>query len=1129
MSEQLVSRLLVLRVALALSLLLLLLVSIGLLAFFWFGISLSTLAIAGMTLLSLLAVTAGTFSAFGWWRFGKAPSAQMEMTRRLQQVLQRHLRENANRERTLAGGVLAQRVLFISPARTEGSGPCAMTELGYVPIETVITIDGVSLSIWSAPATLAFRLETSPGATLSLEMMGEWLEIVRRSRPERPLNAIHIELDLAQLADDPEGAAQRRLANQIANRTLEGLGLDLPVHIALAGLENSRDLVRAAILTESISEKAQLGGFLDSAVGDLPAQIHALFENMAIRLETVRFDAMKRQLMPDFCSSLLAAPIQLRLLCAQLIPAIQDITTALPPRSDALNLQSIFFIGTAATLRVVDPMVQVVSLRFLGMSPRLASSGLEAENPVTHRHAGAIADALHGEAFRHPPYAVAVWRRRVRNGLLTVLLGALIGWFAWTAYVDHRHFMAINEEMSERFARYFAALSVLDPGADGLVQRVMLLGDLREGLAAYDPPYPRVRWLGRSRSQEEVYRDAYHTELVGGYQRALREYIERDLFAYNALADGVSLFSLALIEVQFHTDQARNALALQHYFLDSMAQEGEIEANFLAIFRGTLEDLFALNQPISRRNTELNTVVARNLSGLDTAEMLYQALLRDPYLGQRIDLRTLVGPRFGEVFAADLKPEQYLISRAFTQEGFERIFAHDDLQAIADMIASYQVLIGERNTAEINSLLRRVGELYADDYIAAWTTFYQGLRMRPVTSWSETRLLVAALANPVDNPINKLVQALHTHTVLTEGGNAEGTRAREESGSVQVLSRRARTQQRITDTLSPYFMQSASADGRRSEFELLLDQVRTVNQWLESARSDPQGAGHFLLAAYGLDGQATPIAALHKFSTATEVDAVRQYGLALSMALDEVANQRVREYLNLLWQQEVVVPYQDVLRNTFPFDPSRSSDLPLRIFTELFAPTAGVLRQFRDTHLAHFERGSGGFRAAPGFLPGSRIGLVPEAERMFQVAAEIGQTMFQNDRPQLNFELRTSRLAPELSRLTLFAERELYHYSHGPVLWSAQRWPLNTVPETALRLRLQGRSQLIFEQEERGIWSWFRLLRAGVPAKNPSLDGSEIRFGIQDATATLQFSVDGELNPLDADFFTRFRLPERLF
>lgn len=1098
----------------------------------WFGVlaPIWTKALfAVLIVLSLLVIGAVMIWRHKIW----VPTPEAEEKRALLAQLGNLHRGFQTRARSLSGrSEPATRAVFVTPLRHSDNGPCSLIEMGYTAFGERLEFGGMRLSTWGSQTGVAYRFELGPNATLSLEALGHLLHLIRKDHPPLPLNSLHVELDLARLGEDAESARQRRLANQIANQAVSILKVDLPLHVLLAGLENAPDLVRAASLTGAISEETMLGGFVDADAEDQDAAISEIFTQMAKCFDAARLVALKKQLAPQFCNALVAAPLQLDLLGMQLRPTLREVTAAMPPRAQALRLQSIIFLGTAPTERIVDPLAQISAQRFFGLPAVLASTGNKPESAVTKQHAASVAATLHMEAFSTRPNAIEMWRSRLRSMAVSLFLIGFVALWALTAYRDYRVFTPINADMSALFDRYFDAVSALAPGADDLVSRVLLLGDLRAGLARYDNVSFGGLWGNLSRSQANIFQARYEAELVGGFQMALQDHIEKDLFAFNALADGVSLFALALTEVQFHTDQSANADVLTRYFLSELAEQGEISVTFRSAFEATLGDLFTLNRPNALdRNSELNRVVARTLSGLDTAEMMYRTMLREPELARRVDLRAFAGPRFGEVFELTGPAQSYLIPNAFTSDGFGRVFLHGALTRMEASIRNYELLIGYMNPAQTNLLLQRVVELYTAEYIASWSRFLESLRIRDAQTLFEAQLLMTALGDSYENPLKLLVNSLQSNTVLAQipPTGASGADA-EAMPAVPVMEASgARAATKIAQSFRSYLAPVERDETLRTEFDILIGHARNVAQWIEAATTAASETGKFLFDEYADGTKVTPIAKLHQFAITSDINLIREFGTGLAVVLDRAAIALVTDYINDAWRNDIILPYGDLIASSFPFDPESSLDLSLETFSALFEPAQGQIRRFRETYLGRFEGPVGGFQQAATFLPFRTVEISPDTAVALAHSELIGRTMFREGQPALAFRLRVGQMDPGLSRLVVTSGVTLHGYSHGPVVWSDQLWPLAGLADSRIRLRIFNRSRLALVQEVDGPWSWFRLAQAGTRSVNNSLNLAQSRFGTDAMNASLQFNTTGAGKPFDPSFFTNLTLPEAIF
>lgn len=1025
-------------------------------------------------------------------------------------------------------------------------GGSAMAELGYVAVGAPVVAGGLEATAWAAPHAVALRLvpAAGPDAAQSPMLAEALFRALARQRPSLGLNAVFVEAALAQLLEEgAAGSADLALANRLANRAGEILGLDLPVHLCLSGLETQPDLARAAQLAGVLSAERPLGGFLDPQEGALPDQVRALFDQIMAALDAARPAALARQLAPEYCAALVNAPMQLALLRERLAERVALLAQPRPPRQAPLALRSIAFIGAApADAPEADPLGAGALARFMeGAALLPVAPAAATRESVTARAAAPLAAQYQRAAFalrENRPRGLN--RRAWALGATWVVLGLLATFtgLAVESYLAHR---TVNARMQQAFSGYYEAVGPLGVTSDTLVQRVLLLAPLRAGLAEYEALGARMhRRVLPDWSMEGLYRGLYNEALLGGFQLSLLDYLEKDMFAFNALADGVTLVNLATLEAEFQTDQRRHAARLSDYFTTALAEQGEVSAPFQTAFSALLGDLFALNQPPGLRNEELRTVVARTLVGLDTADLLYATLMRGPDLGARVDLSALLGPRFDEVFAPIGDAQAYLVPRAFTAPGFAAFFEGGEVAGLSELVDIYETVIGTLDPGVRATLSRRIAQRYTADYIAAWSGFLAALDLRGAEGWTDAQVLIRALASPSDNPIERLSGALSTHVALaapgaddpaqqaappTEAAPDEAAPAPEATPALS--SPQANTAQNIRAAFRPYLEAARAGDGERSALALFLAYARDVNLWVESAAGAAGGAGAHLFAAYQQTGQANPLAVLAAFSSRSDLGLVRDFGDQITTMIDEAAMALVAEHLNGAWMREVRAPFEAGMAGAFPFAPGAAADVPLERFAALFAP-GGTIEAFATTYLGAFMTPQRQFRAAPTFLPGRSVALSPPAQAALRRIAAIRAAMFVEGKPYLAFRQRTGFLDPRLSRVEIRAGRTLHRFTHGPVRWDAQEWPAAGLIDNDLTLRSYAHARAVLDRTYPGVWSWFRLAGDGAATLSPALGVAETRFATGQGALVLQFDTPGAANPFAPGFFSELVLPEAL-
>lgn len=1011
-----------------------------------------------------------------------------------------------------------------------------MAELGYVAFGDPVVDKGLVFTTWTSPTAVAYRVEIASGTDLSFDLLDAILRHLFRNRPNLAVNAAFVEYELASLMrTSAVETANLATMNRILNVAAERFGIDLPVHVVLSGLNQLPDLARAALLTGHLGDGVIFGGYLDDDEPDVAARVDALFGELVRSLNAAQFQALQKQLLPEFSAALVNAPFQLSLVQAQLRGRMTALTRALPPRQTTLNLQSLVFIGAREGMDAVDPLTQVTGPRFFNDIAEVSRTGASTDS-VTTENAGLLAAAYHNENFLAQPNRRQTFRQSFQAACWTFGLCALVGGFAYAVWENSRAYSKVNDHMDAMFDAYFAEIGGVPTDSDFLVERVLKLQPVRDGLMAYAPldAHPYRRFLPNP-SLETLYRGLYEDELAGGLQSALISFLEKDIFAYNSVADGVELVQLASVEAHLLTDQERHSAELSDYFAKGLAEEGEVSGVFQTQLRATLGDLFALNRPPETRNEDLRAVVVKTLSGLDTADLLYDALMRRSAYAERQDLRQMIGPRFVEVFEPIRDPEVYLVPRGYTRSGFDQLFQDGEMPELARMVNSYEAVIGKLDTAQQNAILRSVAQRYTADYIAHWTNFVGQLKLRNAEDWGDAQILMQALTNPSDNPIDRLVETLSENTDIAvylphdvEDAAGEGAEPTEPQLASASASAEAATGFNIRAAFRTYLEALRKNQDEQNQFDLFLAYARDVTLWLDEASSAKDGAGRFLFAEFQSADAANPLAVLNSFVLRSELEIIRSFGRSIVATLDGRAMQFVFDHIDAQWQAEILAPHGAALTQAYPFNEDSLRDFSLAEFTELFGEE-GKFALFEAAYLAPFQDQSGSYRPRASFVLTGSADLAQEAKQAFARFRQISETLFAEGNAYLEFQLRTGYMSSDFSKLQVSSGLTLHQFQHGPVVWSKQTWPVAGLQDSDLTLRIFNRSRAVLNDVFRGPWSWFRLVQSGSVGVNPSLGVAETAFDLESGTAALQLNIAERYNPFAPGFFSDVSIPSSLF
>tara|TARA_B110000240_G_scaffold30306_1_gene32203 strand:- start:2778 stop:6251 length:3474 start_codon:yes stop_codon:yes gene_type:complete len=1087
-----------------------------------------------------------------WWQRSNTPSdtSKKEVLANVARELITLLNLLERKEKLINKNLLAvPRQLFIGHHL---SGSTAMHDLGYSQHGDVLQYANLHVSVWSSGTSLAYRVDVKHSANtegegegeveveveveveISDELLSLLLDQLSFQRPQLALNGIFVELNLSAVVRKLEAATSYEIiVSRMINKANFKLGLDLPIHILLLGLERIPDLSRAIFLAQKLGAKSGFGGFLELGNEDSESTVTNLFKEMISNLESVQFQALRNQLSQEFCVSIINAPMQLACLYQPLDQSLRLLTNPTPPRKQPLSLRSLVFIGACQTGPVIDPLLLACDQQlFFSEAELLDRSDLSSNviNNQTHEYASAY-DKQSFSLKANQKYKV---RRRWNKLLVNLSLISLAALTLIGSWQNYQHFDGINKSVKSAFEQYYSEAKQLSKGADGLPERVMLLKQLKGTFEEYSVEYASRlhHWLP-TWSQETTFVNQFELELLHGFQPALIEYLAKDLSAYNALGWGADLVRLSAIERAFHTDQEKNKATLIHYFTTSLAEQGQVLQEFQSAFSGLLDDLFRLNQPPVDKNVKLQQVIAKTIKNLPASEILYQALVNQPKYTERLDLGALLGPRFAQVFDIDTESANYLIPLVYTREGFDDIYKNGELFGIDGLINDYEKVTGPLTESRKNTIIRQISQQYAQDYIGVWTSFISSLSLREFEGDAELLALIEDLAAPENNPLKKLVNITRTHLVLGTKDAAPKSLESSDSQSKQPTKIPSFEQKNlvaanINGAFSFWAIAFPANDTNDGHFDLLVKEIRALNQWIDMAANDAGGAGAYLVTQWNNNGLNNPISKLTTFANNASIMIIRDIAKKVSLAANSYSMNQVYGQINRLWQRELEAQYADLIATSYPFDPSSSKDLSAIDFARIYGP-GGAIEQFKLAHLSKFISASGVSSYVNTFTSERQVGLSESTTLKFSQYARIASALFSQGQPNLKFQIRTIDLDSQYSQLRINAGKTLYRFSHGPVIWQEQSWPGASQTQTGLALYLSRHNRILIRQSLDGFWAWFRLLNEKVHQLDLDNGLLESQKHIGGSNLVLQVTTPNIVNPFGASYFSSALLPHRLF
>ncbi|HEY0134055.1 MAG TPA: ImcF-related family protein, partial [Nannocystis sp.] len=362
--------------------------------------------------------------------------------------------------------------------------------------------------------------------------------------------------------------------------------------------------------------------------------------------------------------------------------------------------------------------------------------------------------------------------------------------------------------------------------------------------------------------------------------------------------------------------------------------------------------------------------------------------------------------------------------------------------------------------------LARLARRYEALYIAAWTDFLAGLRIRRPADLADASRLLAELTGD-ERPLAQIFAALEHHTRGLQRSSADHPSL---THLLQGLDRPEHSAA-IVRAFAPLLNFAASAPDRQAGLDRWHARLVELRDALEAARRDPADlpALHSQLT--------TALADTHALLQHTDLRRFRPLLSTLLLPPLTALQGELRDHgklsLTRAYCSEIDAPLRRLVTR-YPFVRDAREEIGLDEFTAFFHPETGALRRFRDTQLTALITVHG-FEVSAN--PGPRDEdhpISPAVLAMFSRAAQLGALAFAGGELGLDLDLDLQCNA-DIGRVHLSLDGATHSYTCGPDHHARMRWPGKAEPRGAT-LELLGRDGRRETVPGAGPWGLWRLL-----------------------------------------------------
>jgi type VI secretion system protein ImpL len=171
------------------------------------------------------------------------------------------------------------------------------------------------------------------------------------------------------------------------------------------------------------------------------------------------------------------------------------------------------------------------------------------------------------------------------------------------------------------------------------------------------------------------------------------------------------------------------------------------------------------------------------------------------------------------------------------------------------------------------------------------------------------------------------------------------------------------------------------------------------------------------------------------------------------------------------WCTAVYQPFSEQVADKYPFNPN-GYDLPIGEFAAWFAPEKGPLWEFYAVSLAAPIPRNGNSFSIANQGEASTISYNSNLPGFLTQYADISTVMFPpgSDKPKFEFEVQIDG-TPGVSEITLEVDGKKVSYRNGPQSWTAMEWPgTEGAPGASIKAKGLGRNGDVVRKGDWGLW-----------------------------------------------------------
>ncbi|HZO12584.1 MAG TPA: type VI secretion system membrane subunit TssM [Polyangiaceae bacterium] len=463
---------------------------------------------------------------------------------------------------------------------------------------------------------------------------------------------------------------------------------------------------------------------------------------------------------------------------------------------------------------------------------------------------------------------------------------------------------------------------------------------------------------------------------------------------------------------------------------------------------------------------------------------------------------------------------------------------------------------------KIKQALERVRQDYDNQYINEWTEFFRDVDVAVPQNNVESIDEFKVLSTP-DWPYWRLLKALRDNTqfdllkekeepIGADGGVLDQIKSRVQ----RRVDSKLRTRGAGKALLGGGAGQQERVDPVPEKFESMVNFAFPASP-KEGEPPPPSGLSGYVKNLEQLAGEMTIVE--EGASGADPTKATELFEKAVSdseakiLSLDRFGQELMRDLLmnplrqsykamvrsaggaaSGLWEVEVYPPYNEGIKNRYPFNASSKRDASFEDAVAFYKPKDGILWGFYETYLKPFHRQVGNKYIPATALQGSPrpakpfTPFNPNLYNCLERSSEITDALFAGEEPQVRFRVNLKTVSPIVSDIEFELDGQKKLYRNEKEFWHEFKWPGQEAPLTGAGITIRGAGGLNEEIRREGPWGLWRLLDSGRHAAAKEDDKMfvvEWQFSAPPVIVRMQMKPTKSNHPFPRDFFRNTNCP----